>query len=155
MLDSPDSQSERVVGTMAGPKHKHSISTQPSSCTSTHTNKSKKRETYSIQPATTQNSLRGRLYTPPIPLQIPHDIPAAQLREHARHSVDLRGREAVPLLADPRRRGCGRGGGGCAGGRGEEVSVQQVPEDGDDGERGQRERFGFVGGHFGQVLLFQ
>lgn len=60
------------------------------------------RSTYSIQPTSRQDALRSRRNAAPIPLQIPHDIPAIQLRKHLRDLLDLRrvDNETTPGLSD-------------------------------------------------------
>lgn len=54
------------------------------------------RRTYHFQPPPTQDPLRSRRNTPPIALQIPHDIPSIQLREHLRYLLDLCWIDGIP-----------------------------------------------------------
>lgn len=86
--------------------------------------------TYRIKASSCQDSLGCSLYTSPIPMQIPHDIAAIQLGEHLRYLIDLRSGETETIIP-----GRGRLAAVCARPWGrEEVSIDEVPEDGDESE---------------------
>ena len=46
--------------------------------------------TYRIQPLPRQDSFRRSLHAPSIPMQVPHNVSAIQLRKHLGYLVDLR-----------------------------------------------------------------
>lgn len=80
-------------------------------------------KTHPFHPAPAEHPLRSRLHAPPIPLQIPLDIPSAELREHGGYLLDLRWVGGVVAVSVSGRRvgGGGRRGGGGGGGEEEVV----------------------------------
>lgn len=108
--------------------------------------KQKTKNPHRIKPApapTRQYPLRRRIHAAPVPLQIPHDLPAPHLREHARDLLHVRRsprRDTVVGVGvrARRRRGGARGGGG--GGLGEEeVADCEGGEGGEEEEGGDGE----------------
>lgn len=86
-----------------------------------HPQKNKKK-THHLQPPAAQDSLRRRRNTPAIALQIPHDFPAPDLREHGADLLDVGGIGAAAVGRRRARRG---------GGREEEIADGQEDEDED------------------------
>lgn len=97
-------------------------------------------QTYSIQPASPQYPLRGPRHTAPGPLQVPHDVPPRDLREHVGDLFHVGGICLAPCG------GGGIGGGGGGGGREEEVFHCEGAEGAEEEEGGDGD--GLVGiGH--------
>jgi hypothetical protein len=92
--------------------------------------------THSIQSPSTQRPLRRRRRIPTIPLQIPRDVAATQLREHLRDLVDLRG--VYPW--------CGAVG-SCS--RASAGRLAEVPAHGEEADDEKDEDLGDVDGLFG------
>ena len=105
----------------------------------------KKKRTHRIQTPPRQNPLRRSSNTTPIPLQIPHDIPPTDLREHGSDLFDMGGIDDGAGVR-PGRRGVGGGGGRGRGGFGEEeVADCDGCEGGEEEEGGDGEGLLLIG----------
>lgn len=97
------------------------------------------KHTYRLQSPSCQNALRRGRNVATIPLQVPHDIARAQLREHLRYLLHLRWVDHIPATAVASRAGI-------------IVAVKEPSENekGDDGEGEKRRDVegGFLVGHY-------
>lgn len=92
--------------------------------------------THRIQSMAHQHPLRRGLYTAPISMKIPHNVPPVQLREHLGYLIDLRRGEAEAVAAGGRRGKRRRPAIAGRPGRGEKVAIDKVAEHGHEGEAG-------------------
>lgn len=97
------------------------------------------RETYHLQAPPAEDPLRGRDHVAPVPLQVPHDVPPRDLREHLLDAFDicLARAEAARRTSAVRPRACAR--------REEEVADSEPTQDYDEDQLWDAD--GLIGGH--------